>query len=40
MAIETDYLNTLAGIPPGAARDGGIATGVAADHARLFASAV
>jgi hypothetical protein len=39
MAIETDYLNTLAGIPPGAAREGGIATGVAAATAMIAARA-
>ena len=39
MAIETAYLNTLAGIPPGAAREGGIATGVAAATAMIAARA-
>jgi len=34
-AIETAYLNTLAGIPPGPAREGGIATGVAAATALI-----
>ena len=38
-AIETAYLNTLAGIPPGAAREGGIATGVAAATAMIAARA-
>ena len=36
-AIETAYLNTLASIPPGPAREGGIATGVAAAIALLAA---
>ncbi len=36
-AIETAYQNTLAGIPPGAAKAGGIATGVAAANAVLAA---
>jgi hypothetical protein len=36
-AIETAYLNTLASIPPGPAREGGIATGVAAAIALLEA---
>ena len=35
--IETAYQNTLAGIAPGAAKDGGIATGVAAANAVLAA---
>jgi PAP2 superfamily len=39
MEIETAYLNTLAGIPPGAAREGGIATGVAAATAMIAARA-
>jgi hypothetical protein len=38
-AIETAYVNTLAGIPPGAAREGGIATGVAAATAMIAARA-
>jgi hypothetical protein len=37
--IETAYLNTLAGIPPGPARDGGIETGVAAATAMIAARA-
>jgi hypothetical protein len=34
-AIETAYLNTLGAIPPGPAREGGIATGVAAATALI-----
>jgi hypothetical protein len=37
--IETAYTNTLAGIPPGPAREGGIATGVAAATAMIAARA-
>ena len=39
LAIETAYVNTLAGIPPGPAREGGIATGVAAATAMIAARA-
>ena len=39
MAIETAYLHTLAAIPPGAARERGIATGVAAATAMIAARA-
>jgi hypothetical protein len=38
-AIEAAYLNTLAAIPPGPAREGGIATGVAAATALIAARA-
>jgi len=38
-AIETAYSNTLAAIPPGPAREGGIATGVAAATAMIAARA-
>ena len=39
LAIENAYVNTLAGIPAGPAREGGIATGVAAATALLEARA-
>ena len=37
--IEAAYTNTLAGVPPGPAREGGIATGVAAATAMIAARA-